>query len=92
MIRLVQNSFFGGQLDFEMMGRQDYQRYAKGATKLCNFNVMKRGGLDKRRGFDRVMNLGEELNISANTKFRAIPFAYKKTHGFVLLMSSAICS
>ena len=91
MVRLVQNSFFGGQLDFEMMGRQDYQRYAKGATKLCNFNVMKRGGLDKRRGFDRVMNLGEELNISANTKFRAIPFAYKKTHGFVLLMSSAKC-
>lgn len=91
MVRLVQNSFFGGQLDFEMMGRQDYQRYAKGATRLCNFNVMKRGGLDKRRGFDRVMNLGAELNIPASTKFRAIPFAYKKTHGFILLMSSARC-
>ena len=94
MVRLVQNSFFGGQLDFEMMGRQDYQRYAKGATKLCNFNVMKRGGLDKRRGFDRVMNLTSELagyGVSASTRFRAIPFAYKKTHGFVLLMSSAKC-
>ena len=94
MVRLVQNSFFGGQLDFEMMGRQDYQRYAKGATKLCNFNVMKRGGLDKRRGFDRVMNLSESLSqygVSASTNFRAIPFAYKKTHGFVLLMSSAKC-
>jgi hypothetical protein len=94
MIRLVQNSFFGGQLDFEMMGRQDYQRYAKGATKLCNFNVMKRGGLDKRRGFDRVMDLASELSqygVSASTRFRAIPFAYKKTHGFVLLMSSAKC-
>ena len=91
MVRLVQNSFFGGQLDFEMMGRQDYQRYAKGATKLCNFNVMKRGGLDKRRGFDRVMNLVAELGVSASTKFRAIPFAYKKTHGFVLLMSSSRC-
>ena len=91
MVRLVQNSFFGGQLDFEMMGRQDYQRYAKGATKLCNFNVMKRGGLDKRRGFDRVMNLVAELGVSASTKFRAIPFAYKKTQGFVLLMSSSRC-
>ena len=94
MVRLVQNSFFGGQLDFEMMGRQDYQRYAKGATKLCNFNVMKRGGLDKRRGFDRVMNLTEELaeyGVTAGTKFRAIPFAYQKSHGFVLLLSGPKC-
>lgn len=97
MVRLVQNSFFGGQLDFEMMGRQDYQRYAKGATRLCNFNVMKRGGLDKRRGFDRVMRLdGLEVNgvptgITADTRFRAIPYAYKKSHGFVLLMSDKKC-
>ena len=94
MVRLVQNSFFGGQLDFEMMGRQDYQRYAKGATKLCNFNVMKRGGLDKRRGFDRLLKLTDATEfpgISVNTKFRAIPYAYTKTRGFVLLMSSVKC-
>lgn len=94
MVRLVQNSFFGGQLDFEMMGRQDYQRYAKGATKLCNFNVMKRGGLDKRRGFDRVMRLDTTLSasgVTADDKFRAIPFAWKKSHGFVMLMSAKKC-
>ena len=94
MVRLVQNSFFGGQLDFEMMGRQDYQRYAKGATKLCNFNVMKRGGIDKRRGFDRIMRLDTVLaasGVTANEKFRAIPFAWKKSHGFVLLMSAHKC-
>lgn len=91
MIRLVQNSFFGGQLDFEMMGRQDYQRYAKGATLLRNFNIMKRGGLDKRRGFDRILNLKTISGVSANTKFRAIPYAYKKSKGFVLLMSGPKC-
>ena len=97
MVRLVQNSFFGGQLDFEMMGRQDYQRYAKGATKLCNFNIMKRGGLDKRRGFDRVLRLdgltidGVLTGITVDTKFRAIPFAWQKSHGFVLLMSAQKC-
>jgi len=94
MVRLVQNSFFGGQLDFEMMGRQDYQRYAKGATKLCNFNVMKRGGLDKRRGFDRILDLVSEFSaygVQSTTKFRAIPFAYTKTQGFVLLMSGPKC-
>lgn len=92
MIRLIQNSFFGGQLDYEMMGRQDYQRYAKGATKLCNFNILKRGGLDKRRGFDRLFNITEMFPaISASTKIRMIPFAYKKTQGFVLVMTPAKC-
>lgn len=91
MVRLVQNSFFGGQLDYEMMGRQDYQRYAKGATKLCNFNIMKRGGLDKRRGFDRVLRLDDLPGVTVDTKFRAIPFAWQKSHGFVLLMSAQKC-
>lgn len=92
MIRLQQNSFFGGQLDYEMMGRQDYQRYAKGATKLCNFNIMKRGGLDKRRGFDRLFDITKKFpTISAGSKFRMIPFAYKKTQGFVLVLTPSKC-
>lgn len=91
MIRLTQNSFFGGQLDFEMMGRQDYNRYSKGATRLCNFNIMKRGGLDKRHGFDRIFDLTTLSGVTKDTKFRAIPFAYKKTQGFVLLMSGPKC-
>lgn len=92
MIRLIQNSFFGGQLDYEMMGRQDYQRYAKGATKLCNFNILKRGGLDKRRGFDRIFNISEKFPvIPYNSKIRMIPFAYKKTQGFVLVLTPSKC-
>lgn len=92
MIRLQQNSFFGGQLDYEMMGRQDYQRYTKGATKLCNFNIMKRGGLDKRRGFDRLFNIQSMFSsIGVNSKFRMIPIAYKKTQGFVLVLTPTKC-
>ena len=91
MIRIAQNSFFGGQLDYEMMGRQDYQRYAKGATKLCNFNILKRGGLDKRRGFDRILDLTTIAGITASSKFRMIPFAYKKTMGFVIILTPAHC-
>lgn len=90
MVRLVQNSFHGGQLDFEMMGRQDYQRYAKGATLLRNFNIVKKGGLDKRRGFDRLLDL-TTAGFSVDEKVRAIPFAYKKSQGFVLLMSASRC-
>jgi len=86
MVRLTQNSFLGGQLDFEMLGRQDVQKYVKGATKLLNFNIQKRGGLEKRAGFDRVANLRTLLGISASTKIRLIPFAYRKTQGFVLIV------
>lgn len=86
-IRLSQNSFLGGQLDFELMGRQDFARYAKGASKLCNFNIMKRGGLDKRRGFDRLVDLRATLGINKDTKIRLVPFAYKKTQGFVLIIT-----
>ena len=93
MVRLSQNSFFGGQLDFEMMGRQDYQRYSKGATKLRNFNIVKRGGLDKRHGFDRLLKLtgSSDARLSGVTEssvIRMIPFAYSKTQGFVLVLMS----
>ena len=87
MVRLTQNSFFGGQLDFEMMGRQDFGRYAKGATKLCNFNILKRGSLDKRHGWDRIIDLKAKLGITADTKVRLIPFAFKKTQGFVVILT-----
>lgn len=88
MVRLTQNSFLGGQLDFELMGRQDYNRYTKGASKLCNFNIMKRGGLQKRQGFDRICNLKTICGISATDKVRLIPFAYTKTQGFILILSA----
>ena len=87
MVRLTQNSFLGGQLDFELMGRQDFQKYQKGASKLCNFNIMKRGGLQKRQGWDRIVDLKSVLGITADTKIRLIPFAYKKTQGFVLVLT-----
>lgn len=87
MVRLTQNSFLGGQLDFELMGRQDFARYTKGASKLRNFNIMKRGGLQKRQGFDRICDLKAICGISATDKVRLIPFAYKKTQGFVLVLA-----
>lgn len=87
MVRLTQNSFLGGQLDFELMGRQDFARYTKGASKLRNFNIMKRGGLQKRQGFDRICDLKTVCGISATDKVRLIPFAYKKTQGFVLVLA-----
>ena len=95
MVRLTQNSFLGGQLDYEMMGRQDFARYAKGASRLVNFNIMRRGGICKRQGFDRVLDLSAlglgayvDNGVRKVPKVRLIPFAHTKDKGYVILVSS----
>jgi len=90
MVKVTQNSFLGGQLDFEMMGRQDFDLYSKGASKLVNFNLIKRGAISKRQGFDRILDLAK-LGILPGSKVRAVPFAYSKGKGFVLLFSAGKC-
>lgn len=90
MVKVTQNSFLGGQLDFEMMGRQDFDLYSKGASKLVNFNLIKRGAISKRQGFDRILDL-ERIGITSGKKVRAVPFAYSKGKGFVLLFSEGTC-
>lgn len=90
MVKLTQNSFMGGQLDYEMLGRQDYSRYSKGATKLVNFNIMRRGGITKRHGFDAAIDLCDSsqlagYSITPTTKTRIVPFAWTKERGFVLV-------
>lgn len=95
MTRLVQNSFTKGQLDYGLMGRQDFDGYRKGASKLVNFNLDKLGGINKRQGTDAVLNLTALLEdaglTGADTKpesVRLIPFAYRKNQGFVLVFTA----
>lgn len=92
MVKLTQHSFMGGQLDYEMLGRQDYSRYAKGATKLVNFNILRRGGIAKRQGFDAALDLCNSpflagYGITPTTRVRIVPFAWTKERGFVLVFS-----
>ena len=53
----TQHSFAAGQLDAHVMGRQDMERYFKGATLLKNFLVKRQGCISKRRGTDLTANL-----------------------------------
>lgn len=85
MRKIIQNSFLGGQLDFEMMGRQDIEKYAKGATTLRNFVPIKRGGIRKRSGTNLVFDVSDVSGIA--TKRRLVPFAYTETMGFCLLFT-----
>lgn len=43
----TQHSFIAGQLDANVMGRQDMDRYFKGATLLKNFLVKRQGCISK---------------------------------------------
>ena len=53
----TQHAFIAGQLDSNVMGRQDMDRYFKGATLLKNFLVKRQGCISKRRGTDLTADL-----------------------------------
>lgn len=83
MVKLTQYSFLGGQLDYEMMGRQDVERYRRGATLLKNLLVHRRGAIFKRPGTNFVRDVTETL--SGKTHVRLVPFAYSLDEGWALL-------
>jgi hypothetical protein len=66
-------------MDYELMGRQDYDKYAKAASKLQNFRITKRGALEKRPGILKYTSLG------AYKGARIVSFAYTDSVGFVLV-------
>lgn len=83
MVKLIQNSFLGGQLDWEMMGRQDISKYAKGATELVNFQLMKRGAMYKRPGTTFVHDVSSRIKTA---RYRLVPFYYRTDDGWCLLV------
>lgn len=86
MIKFSQHSFSGGQIDRDLMGRQDLAKYFTGASTLRNFVVKKQGFLAKRRGTNLVCDLSALPEIAEKAyKTRLIPFCYEKTGGFLLL-------
>ena len=60
----TQHSFAAGQLDTHVMGRQDLDKYAHGATLLKNFLVKRQGCISKRRGTDLTADLSGLLGTT----------------------------
>lgn len=95
MIKYTQHSFAGGQLDRDLMGRQDLAKYFIGATTLENFVVKRQGCLAKRRGTELVADL---TGLFHDTDGRAtdadiavaitIPFVYTRDGGYTLLIAT----
>lgn len=90
MVKITQNSWLGGQLDWEMAGRQDVDKYKIGATELHNFLPLRRGSFIKRPGTDFICGM-EDAFLSVGKKFRMIPFSYLKDSGFVLVIREGHC-
>lgn len=94
MWKYTQHSFAGGQLDKDLMGRQDLAKYFIGATTLENFVVKRQGCLEKRRGTELTTDLdgifgkdayGENVAIGAAI---LMPFTYEKTGGNIVLLAT----
>lgn len=89
MVKVTQHSWLGGILDRELMGRQDIDRYASGASEIVNFLPQRRGSLAKRPGTDRVADLTDNGGfLPVGAPFRMIPFSYKADDGRVLIIKS----
>lgn len=97
MYKHTQRSFTGGVIDRELMGRQDLERYFKGASVLRNFLVRRQGNLSKRRGTDEAADLanllgynvvdGENVPIAIR-EARLFPLVYSRDEGFHLVVSN----
>ena len=94
MWKYTQHSFAGGQIDRDLMGRQDLAKYFIGATTLENFIVKRQGCLEKRRGTELTTDLdgifGKDAygeNVPIGTAI-LIPFTYEKSGGNIVLLAT----
>ena len=87
----TQHAFIAGQLDANVMGRQDMDRYFKGATLLKNFLVKRQGCISKRRGTDLTADLDGLLGTTYDgtpivpDKMRLVPVTNGDDGRYVIL-------
>ena len=87
----TQHSFAAGQLDTHVMGRQDMDKYAHGATLLKNFLVKRQGCISKRRGTDLTADLDGLLGTAYDgtpitpDKMRLVPVTNGDDGRYVIL-------
>ena len=88
LLKRTQRSFAGGQLDKDLMGRQDLAKYSQGCLTLENFKVRKQGNVVKRSGTDLVCDFSHILSWDhppANAKL--IPLIQERESGFYILLT-----
>lgn len=81
-MKVLQNSFVGGEIAPNLYGRTDIEVYSHAAKSINNFDVCKTGGLRKRQGTQLVWHSANENAIA----YREVSYFYDRTHyGAILL-------
>ncbi|MCQ2397953.1 MAG: hypothetical protein MJ052_01450 [Sphaerochaetaceae bacterium] len=75
-------NFSAGELSKKLSGRIDLQQYFSGCSHLKNFEIIPTGGIERRKGFERI---GE---LSGNA--RIIPFIINKDENFILEVTPGV--
>ena len=78
-IRVLKNSFTGGEISRELFGRMDLAKVQSGLDTCRNFIIMPHGAASNRPGFQYV----NEVKASANVT-RLIQFSFSSTQTFVI--------
>ena len=75
--RIPFTNFQFGEISPSMIGRTDAEVYNKSAQKLTNFFIRNEGGVIKRPGFKKKLNLGASAGTT-DIGLRIIPFILSK--------------
>ena len=85
-IRVLKQSFFGGEVSPEMFGRIEDAGYQNGAAMVRNFMVRPQGSLENRAGFAFVRAAKYD-----DKAVRLIAFAYSPTQTLVIEFGHKYC-
>lgn len=96
LLKKTQRSFSGGQLDKDLMGRQDLAKYSQGCLVLENFKVRKQGNVIKRSGTDLVCDItGIKGAAGAIGAAKLVPLIQERESGLYMLLTGGrayLCS
>lgn len=81
-MRVLQNSFVGGEIAPNLFGRTDIEVYSHAAKRIHNFDICKTGGLRKRQG---TQLLWHSSNADA-VAYRIVGYFYDRTRYAALLL------
>jgi len=79
-----QNSFSGGQINRNMMGRRDLNKYFHSALMIENLIVKRTGSMARRSGVVYLGAVGSEENV---TDCRIIPFCFSRDAGYCIVLT-----
>lgn len=86
-MKKTQRSFSGGQIDKDLTGRQDLNKYSQGCLVLENFKVRKQGNIIKRSGTDLVCDFTDIFTDESIRNAKIIPIIQGRENGYYILFT-----